>query len=314
MRKLIIHHQVNYNNYRIRYFNVFFNDLVTRISYNNEVILNGYSKNSHKGRSPIVLDSDDSETPKIINLGDCEMIVEDYETKKAIVFSVADMVSRDIIDLQSNPNVTDIYISQFNRALINNLVDEKYRYKYKPWVYFKANDYNLDDFYLERKKLNFFFDKLYFRGDLRNRNLIKKFNTDYFYGGESINGPFERYVDEMIKFSVGLSVSGIGEFCYRDVEYMAIGIPFLRFEYLSEMREPLIPNYHYISIERPDDLKNINDNWGSENHTKIIIKRFLEVKDDKDFLNFISNNARKYYENYLSPESLIKNTLNLLNF
>jgi len=314
MKKLIIHHLVNYNNYNIRYFNIFFNNLKRNISYKNEVILNGYSKNSHKKPTQIELDFDELQNPKIVNIKDCEMIVEDFETKSAKVFTVADIVSEDIINLQSNPNVTDIYISQFNRKKIEKLIDEEFRYKYKPWIYFKANDYDLDYFYYQRKNLNFFFDKLYFRGDLRIRNIVNKLDNNFFYGGESINDSFEKYVEEMIKYSIGLSISGVGEFCYRDVEYMAIGIPFIRFEYLSEMREPLIPNYHYISIDRPDDLKNINDNWGSERHAKMIIDRFLEVKDDKVFLDFISKNARKYYENYLSPESSINNTINLLNF
>jgi len=314
MKKLIIHHQVNYNNYKIRYFNIFFNNLIRYISYKNEVIINGYSKNSHKKRNPIVLDLDESENPRTINLGDCEMIIEDFDTKKAKVFSVADIVSDDIINLQSNDNITDIYISQFNRKKIEILVDEKFRYKYKPWIYFKANDFDLDYFYHQRKKSNFFFDKLYFRGDLRIRNIVNKLDNNFFYGGESLNAPFEKYIEEMIKYSVGLSISGVGEFCYRDVEYMAIGIPFIRFEYLSEMRQPLIPNYHYISIDRPDDLKNINDNWGSQSHAKMIIDRFLEVKDDKNFLEFISKNARKYYEDYLSPENSINNTISLLNF
>jgi hypothetical protein len=45
----------------------------------------------------------------------------------------------------------------------------------------------------------------------------------------------------------------------------------------------------------------------------MITKRFLEVKDDKEFLNFISRNAREYYEKYLSPESSIDYTLKLLD-
>ena len=77
---------------------------------------------------------------------------------------------------------------------------------------------------------------------------------------------------------------------------MALGIPFLRFEYISELNPNLIPNFHYISVERPDDLK--IDRIGNEEHARMLEKRFLEVKDDTDFLNFISNNARNYYETY----------------
>jgi hypothetical protein len=44
----------------------------------------------------------------------------------------------------------------------------------------------------------------------------------------------------------------------------------------------------------------------------MITDRFLQVKDDKEFLSFISKNSREYYENYLSPSSSIKYTRELL--
>jgi len=42
------------------------------------------------------------------------------------------------------------------------------------------------------------------------------------------------------------------------------------------------------------------------------ISRFLEVKDDDDFLNFISKNARNYYEKYLHPLTRFNHILNLI--
>ena len=118
----------------------------------------------------------------------------------------------------------------------------------------------------------------------------------------------------MLNFEVAFSVAGRGEICYRDIECMAMGIPLIRFEFTSEFHEPLIPNYHYISVKRPDDLKdwmNLDRN-GLQHHADMITKKFLEVKDDKEFLNFISRNAREYYEKYLSPESSVEYTLKLL--
>jgi antitoxin component YwqK of YwqJK toxin-antitoxin module len=87
MKKLIIHHQVNYNNYKIRYFNIFFNNLIRCISYKNEVILNGYSKNSHKNRCPIVLDLDDGVLVNYNKLGKAVAEVtglNDKATKKKV--------------------------------------------------------------------------------------------------------------------------------------------------------------------------------------------------------------------------------------
>jgi hypothetical protein len=92
---------------------------------------------------------------------------------------------------------------------------------------------------------------------------------------------------------------------------MGLGIPMLRFNYISELNPKLIPNFHYIAIDRPDDL--LIDRLGNETHAKLLEERFLEVKDDKEFLDFISKNAREYYNNYLSKYNRVKHTLNLLN-
>jgi hypothetical protein len=95
---------------------------------------------------------------------------------------------------------------------------------------------------------------------------------------------------------------------------MAMGIPLIRFEYLSKLKIPLIPNYHYISVDRPDDLNSFlkQDKDGNDSHANLITNKFLEVKDNKVFLNFISKNAKKYYEDYLSPTSSIDYTRKLL--
>jgi hypothetical protein len=46
----------------------------------------------------------------------------------------------------------------------------------------------------------------------------------------------------------------------------------------------------------------------------MIMERYLQVKDDDDFLNFVSENARKYYENYLSPTSSVEYTIKLCGY
>jgi hypothetical protein len=244
---------------------------------------------------------------------ECEMIIEDYDTGETYVFGVADDLTSATLNLQSYDNVKKVFISQFIREKVHHHVFPQNRDKYFPWIYFPSNEYDLDYYYNLRKTMDISNDKFYFRGDTSTRPILNYFSSDVFYGGGPIGG-FESYANEMLNFEVAFSVAGRGEICYRDVECMAMGIPFIRFEFTSEFHEPLIPNYHYISVERPDDLKdwmNLDRN-GLQHHADMITKRFLEVKDDKEFLNFISENARKYYEKYLSPESSIEYTLNLL--
>jgi hypothetical protein len=54
------------------------------------------------------------------------------------------------------------------------------------------------------------------------------------------------------------------------------------------------------------------DKLGGYNQAKKIEQRFKEVVSDKDFLSFISKNARKYYEDNLSPSSRVNKTLEIL--
>jgi hypothetical protein len=91
---------------------------------------------------------------------------------------------------------------------------------------------------------------------------------------------------------------------------MGLGIPFIRFNYISQLNPNLIPNFHYISVDRPEEL--LIDRLGNETHAKMIERKFLEVKDNKDFLEYISTNSRKYYETYLTQISRVDHTLNLL--
>jgi hypothetical protein len=54
------------------------------------------------------------------------------------------------------------------------------------------------------------------------------------------------------------------------------------------------------------------DRTGGHHHAEMITKRYMEVINDQDFLDFISKNAREYYENYLSPTSSVEHTINLM--
>jgi hypothetical protein len=119
------------------------------------------------------------------------------------------------------------------------------------------------------------------------------------------------YFYDMINHKIALSVDGRGEFCYRDIECFAAGVPIIRFEYESVFYNNLIPNYHYISIPRPNDM--VMYRVGEEHHAKMLEQRYYEVINDTEFLNFISKNARKYYENNCTMDVSVKNTFNLLS-
>lgn len=104
-----------------------------------------------------------------------------------------------------------------------------------------------------------------------------------------------------------------GEFCYRDMEYMAIGVPFVRIEYRDSVHDGLYPNHHYVSINREIAYQVYRES-GDAGVADLLYSKYLEVRDDHVFLKFISNNQRKYYDSYCRLEKsseLIFHKLNL---
>lgn len=313
-KKLIIHQPTNHYSNKYRYYNIFFDNLIKKLSEKNEVIVDRYYKNAHRGRVNVELGWHEDQD-FFVEMQDCEMIIEDYHTKETQILSVSDDLTPTSLNLQSYDNTKKIFISQFIRDKVYHHVAKEHQHKYSPWIYFPSNEYDLESYYKKRQDNAPQDSRMYFRGETFSRTILSHFTPDVFYGGNSIGG-FDTYANELIKFKLGLSVAGRGEMCYRDVEYMALGVPFIRFEYTTEFFEPLIPNVHYISVDRPDDLVDWMklDRLGEKHHAELIIKRYLEVKDDDEFLNFISKNAKEYYNKYLSPSSSVDFTIKMLGY
>lgn len=314
MKRLIIHQPTNHESKKYRYYNIFFDNLIERISKSHDVVTNRYYKFANHGLNKVKLNFDTSDSDFTVLLYECEMIIEDYDTKEIQVLSVADELTPAILNLQDYDKLKNVFVAQFIQDKIDHHVSETNRKKYSPWIYFPSNSYDFDFYSDERKKIENKNKKLFFRGDTRSRPILNFFNPEIFEGGVPIGG-FEPYANQIINYQVALSIAGRGELCYRDVECFSMGIPILRFEYLSKLKQPLIPNYHYISVERPNDFRSwLNlDRNGNKEHAEMLIERYNQVKNDLEFLNFISENAKKYYKDYLSPQGSVEFTFNLLN-
>jgi hypothetical protein len=176
---------------------------------------------------------------------------------------------------------------------------------------------DLESYYNSRKEKTELIPKLFFRGNTEYRPIVNFIDKEILSETLKINN--KSYFDTLTDYEVCLSIGGVanGDLCYRDVECMAMGVPLLRFDFVTTLNPALIPNYHYISIpiqlDLPKQREVLKDRLGNESHAKLIEDRFNEVINNKNFLNFVSKNAREYYENYLSKENRIKHTLNLLN-
>jgi hypothetical protein len=265
---------------------------------------------TNKYNVELIISDNDIHLTDRIGVSDCSLLIEDKENNvfKGITFADNPYKLLPLFQERNNPNDI-LLISQYNEHEIKSA---NYQCKLKKSIYIPSfPDIDLDYYYNKRRLIEEYIDKFYFRGNIGavNRNTVHVLHTQFFNGGHSIN--IDEYFNELTKYKVGLCIPGVGEFCYRDIEYMGIGIPMMKFQYINELYYPLIPNYHYISIDRLDNDFSIERN-GGEKYAESYTKRFLEIKDNKEFLNFISNNARKYYEEYLHPSIRLNHIINLL--
>jgi hypothetical protein len=250
------------------------------------------------------------------NLSDCETLIYDDELDclKAISFSEVRTPLFEIFQKRNNKN--DILVILHQRSWgLHNFNKDSFNFKLKnTTTYTLKSEGNFDYFYNKRQSLKYdnLIDKMFFRtttgrGDeveLSKRNIINPLFNPM---------PYEDYMELAIQYKVGLSIGAGYEICHRDIEYMAIGLPMLRLEYTSTYNPELIPNYHYISIDRDGFAFDSNkDNIGGEKYIEAYVKKFNEVKDNYEFLDFISTNANQYYKNNCTPSTRLKTMLNLL--
>jgi hypothetical protein len=308
MGSIIIRTPQNEASSRYRYYNIFFSNFISYLKEKFDVEEDTYFEYANIRSYPVTLLNNDSRS----DLLECEMIIENKETKEFVVLSVSDSLTGAILNHQSNPLCKKILVAQFDEQNIKNHLREPQNfYKYRPWIYFPSNEFDLDSKYQKRISLSELTDKFCFWGtSIEDRKILSNFNEEYFSGGLPI-GDFNGYSEKLIQFKVALSIAGRAEFCYRDVENFGMGIPIIRFEYKNKMYNHLIPNFHYVSVNRPEDL--YYDRLGNKEHAEMIENRFREVKDDKEFLDYISRNARKYYEDYLSPKGSVEFTYKILD-
>jgi hypothetical protein len=264
---------------------------------------------------------------------DCELII--YDDEKDILKAISFCESRgdcwdgknDLWKLFTERNKKeDIFlVTQFSSWLPKEYI-HPYNFTLHTTPFYIFTPYTNPDFYWRLRKFrgyNNLVNKMFFLSTTRREDpfALREMGLSIEAQG---NMNIDEYLNLAIQYKVGLAISSASELCYRDIEYMAIGLPMLRLEYVTQTNPPLIPNYHYIAIDRakynlPGSPGNLEwgshlDREGGEIYVQAYKERFLEVKDDYNFLEFISNNAREYYNQYCSSLNRLSHLLKLLDF
>lgn len=260
----------------------------------------------------------------IINHGSI-LIFEFDDTKEFKIYDFGDNPYL-VKQLCDHPKFTEAIIGQYNPNVWNNKNIKAGIYPESIWDF---GSLNYESIYEYRKniKLN---SQLYWRGSLYNTDIYKEYKgarkaiellpdilkDNFYFGNNPV--PFDSYINEAINFKLVLSIGGgggfvnakCGDICFRDTEMFGLGIPLIRPKYIIETSDPLIPNYHYISVD-----VDFEDNFKYSDHdilSKKIAQKYLDVIEDNDFLNFISLNARKWYLDNLSYPNITNNLIKLL--
>jgi len=252
---------------------------------------------------------------------DCESLIYNTHNDMLKIISFAERPSEMINVLKKRNKETDRLIIVHGLSWsnsVNKINNRKFKvynttfYPFSPKINYNYY-YNLRQL---KKYHNDITDKIFFRtttGRGDEKELLSSGITNEAF--KPI--PFDQYLNMAINYKIGLSIStNVYEICHRDFDYMAIGLPMMRVEMLGSYFPKLIPNHHYISIDRkkynlPDNIA--ADRIGGEAYIKEYKDRFFEVKDDYELLDFISKNANEYYRKYSAPESRLNLLLDILN-
>jgi hypothetical protein len=252
-------------------------------------------------------------------LPDCEILIhdEDKDALYGITWSESRTGLLNIFEKRNNEKDV-LLVTQFNNIFPKDFDRSVYNFKLKNTVYYPFTpSTNHEYFYHQRQLLE----------HTNYDSLIDKvfclFTTIRTIGlrlreeGLITESPGLMRIDEYLKMAItykmGLALPGVAEVNFREIEYMAIGLPMLRMEYMTQLNPALIPNYHYVAVSRegfPWDM--YADREGGEDYVQAYKKRYNEVKDDKEFLSFISKNAREYYTQYCNPYNRMNHLINLL--
>lgn len=145
-------------------------------------------------------------------------------------------------------------------------------------------------------------NSLFFRGYIYgDRDLIKKHDSEIFLP------KIERldYYNEINNSKICLSLNGAGEICNRDIEILGVGSVLLRPKLTQKFHNELIPDFHYISVEKDDNMKE---------QLKKIKEKYNEIKNNHNLLKQISKNGNDWYTKNGTIESNINILKKIINF
>jgi hypothetical protein len=237
-------------------------------------------------------------------------MIENPETKKYILISYWDKLT-DVISTFDLENCVDVYSSTGGHT--NDITFDPIDFNYIPISYVVTKTFHEQE--IENAYHNIIpyrkQDKLLFRGFIY---LFRKYLiSDSRFNVTDEKVSFEEYIQDARKNYVNLNLNGAAELNQRDMELLGTGTAMLRLKLSTKFHNELIPDYHYISVKF-DDLDSSDKNIFYKNLSNRILDRYNEVKDDIDYLKFVGENGRKWYQENGTVQANIDILTKLVNF
>lgn len=260
-------------------------------------------------------------------LSDVDCVIENLETGETKLISFTEYFNSYCCHISKSESCTKTLLSHFNWHNIYYWMKRENSIsglsKISPWIFLPYQEFDVESYREKRNNITDFEDKMFWLGSGVDsyRKMIRIVENKGFLQ-PIVSTSHSEYMEKLIRSKVGLSYyldlekyntpyDHPGEFCYRDIEYTLLGLPYIRIEFKDTTYNPLLPNYHYISIPR-EHAYVAYEKYGDEGISNLYIQRYNEVINDSEFLNYISQNQINWSNNNLLNDNKYKITFELL--
>jgi len=260
-------------------------------------------------------------------LSDVDCVIENLETGETKLISFTEYFNSYSCHISKSESCTKTLLSHFNWQNVyywmrrENAIDKLHTIK--PWIFLPFQEFDIESCLEKRKNIDQLENKMFWLGSGVDeyRKMIRIVEQKGFLQ-PIVSVSHEQYLEKLINSKIGLSYyldldkyntpyDHPGEFCYRYIEYISLGIPFIRIEFKDVTHNPLLPNHHYISIPR-EHAYVAYEKYGDVGVADLYIKRYEEVINDNKYLEYISKNQLEWSKTNIINESKEKLTFDLL--
>ena len=257
-------------------------------------------------------------------ISDVECVIENLETGETKLLSFTEYFNSYACHIAKSESCTKTLLAHFNWNNIYHWIKRDQSVKsltrISPWIFLPFQNFDVSSYRLERGNINNMDDKMVWLGSGVDsyRKMIRIIEKKG-YLQPIVSVSHKQYLSKLINSKLGLSYymdlekyntpfDHPGEFCYRDIEYTLLGIPYIRIEFKDTTYNPLLPNKHYISIPR-EHAYVAYEKKGDEGVANLFVNTYKEVINDTEFLDYISKNQIEW-----SDANLLNNNIHKLTF